>query len=53
LLLMWQIVCTLLEVPPLVPTPALIAKTLVADWGMLMESLLVTLKITSWPSCWR
>jgi NitT/TauT family transport system permease protein len=29
---MWQIVCTLLEVPPyLVPTPALIAKTLVAD----------------------
>lgn len=47
LLLMWQIVCTLLEVPPyLVPTPALIAKTLVADWGMLMQSLLVTLKIT-------
>lgn len=47
LLLMWQIICTLLEVPPyLVPTPALIAKTLVADWGMLMESLLVTLKIT-------
>ncbi|WP_343741437.1 ABC transporter permease [Herbaspirillum huttiense] len=47
LLLMWQIVCTLLEVPPyLVPTPALIAKTLVADCGMLMESLLVTLKIT-------
>ncbi|UWE17050.1 ABC transporter permease [Herbaspirillum huttiense] len=47
LLLMWQIVCTLLEVPPyLVPTPVLIAKTLVADWGMLMESLLVTLKIT-------
>lgn len=47
LLLMWQIVCSLLEVPPyLVPTPALIAKTLVADWGMLMESLLVTLKIT-------
>lgn len=47
LLLMWQIICTLLEVPPyLVPTPTLIAKTLVADWGMLMESLLVTLKIT-------
>lgn len=47
LLLIWQIVCSLLEVPPyLVPTPALIAKTLVADWGMLMESLLVTLKIT-------
>ena len=47
LLLAWQIVCTLLEVPPyLVPSPVLIAKTLVADWGMLMESLLVTLKIT-------
>lgn len=47
LLLMWQIVCTLLEVPPyLVPTPALIAKTLAADWSMLMASLLVTLKIT-------
>ncbi|MET3433095.1 NitT/TauT family transport system permease protein [Herbaspirillum seropedicae] len=47
LLLMWQIVCTLLEVPPyLVPTPALIVKTLAADWSMLMASLLVTLKIT-------
>ncbi|KAF1037178.1 MAG: Riboflavin transport system permease protein RibX [Herbaspirillum frisingense] len=47
LLLAWQIVCTLLEVPPyLVPTPALIAKTLVADWAMLADSLLVTLKIT-------
>ncbi|MBG7620198.1 ABC transporter permease [Herbaspirillum sp. AP02] len=47
LLLMWQVVCTLLEVPPyLVPTPTLIAKTLVADWGMLLDSLLVTLKIT-------
>ncbi|MGO0791350.1 ABC transporter permease [Herbaspirillum seropedicae] len=47
LLLMWQIICTLLEVPPyLVPTPALIVKTLAADWSMLMASLLVTLKIT-------
>lgn len=47
LLLMWQIACTLLEVPPyLVPTPALIVKTLAADWSMLMASLLVTLKIT-------
>ncbi len=47
LLLMWQVVCTLLEVPPyLIPTPSLIAKTLVADWGMLLDSLLVTLKIT-------
>ena len=47
LLLTWQIACTLLEVPPyLVPTPALIVKTLAADWSMLMASLLVTLKIT-------
>ncbi|QNB05714.1 ABC transporter permease [Herbaspirillum frisingense] len=47
LLMMWQVVCTLLEVPPyLIPTPSLIAKTLVADWGMLLDSLLVTLKIT-------
>ncbi|WP_044529291.1 ABC transporter permease [Herbaspirillum sp. B65] len=47
LLLLWQLVCTWLDVPPyLVPTPVLIAKTLVADWGLLMDSLLVTLKIT-------
>lgn len=47
LLLAWQVVCTLLEVPPyLVPTPAVIGKTLASDWGMLLDSLLVTLKIT-------
>jgi NitT/TauT family transport system permease protein len=47
LLLLWQLVCTWLDVPSyLVPTPVLIAKTLVADWGLLMDSLLVTLKIT-------
>ncbi len=47
LLLLWQVVCTLLEVPPyLVPSPVVIARTLVADWGMLLDALLVTLKIT-------
>ncbi|MCA1324335.1 ABC transporter permease [Herbaspirillum sp. alder98] len=47
LIVMWQIVCTWLQVPSyLVPTPAVIARTLLADWGMLLDSLLVTLKIT-------
>ncbi|WP_034299627.1 ABC transporter permease [Herbaspirillum sp. RV1423] len=47
LLLAWQLICTGLEVPVyLVPTPAVIAKTLVADWGLLSDALLVTLKIT-------
>ncbi|WP_343585384.1 ABC transporter permease [Herbaspirillum sp.] len=47
LLLAWQLVCMLLEVPDyLVPTPAVIARTLASDWGMLLDSLLVTLKIT-------
>ncbi|WP_016834333.1 ABC transporter permease [Herbaspirillum lusitanum] len=47
LLLAWQLLCTVLEVPVyLVPTPLVIAKTLAADWGLLSDSLLVTLKIT-------
>jgi NitT/TauT family transport system permease protein len=47
LLLIWQLVCGVLDVPPyLVPTPSLIAKTLIADWTLLSVSLLVTLKIT-------
>jgi len=47
LLLAWQLICVALEVPVyLVPTPSVIAKTLVADWGLLSDSLLVTLKIT-------
>ncbi len=47
LLLVWQMLCTVLEVPAyLVPTPWLIAKTLVGDWGLLSDALLVTLKIT-------
>ena len=47
LLLAWQLLCSALEVPVyLVPTPSVIAKTLAADWGLLSDSLLVTLKIT-------
>ena len=47
LLLAWQLICTALEVPVyLVPTPSVIARTLVADWSLLSDSLLVTLKIT-------
>ena len=47
LLLAWQLICTLLEVPVyLVPTPLVIARTLMADWGLLSDALLVTLKIT-------
>jgi len=47
LLLAWQLICVALDVPVyLVPTPSVIAKTLVADWGLLSDSLLVTLKIT-------
>jgi NitT/TauT family transport system permease protein len=47
LLLVWQLLCTGLAVPSyLVPTPLLIARTLVADGPLLWLSLLVTLKIT-------
>jgi NitT/TauT family transport system permease protein len=47
LLLCWQLLCTALEVPAyLVPSPILIAKTIMADWSLLWLSLLVTLKIT-------
>jgi NitT/TauT family transport system permease protein len=47
LLLAWQLICVALEVPVyLVPTPSVIAKTLVTDWSLLSDSLLVTLKIT-------
>lgn len=47
LLLAWQLVCTALAVPVyLVPAPSVIARTLVSDWGLLSEALLVTLQIT-------
>jgi len=44
---LWQAVCTWFEVPVyLVPSPADIARTLVADWGLLSTALATTLKIT-------
>jgi NitT/TauT family transport system permease protein len=47
LLAVWQAVCTLMKVPEyLVPSPVAIAQTLVADWALLTNSLLMTLKIT-------
>jgi NitT/TauT family transport system permease protein len=43
----WQGLVTAYEVPPyLVPSPLLVAQTLVQDAGLLSGSLLVTLKIT-------
>jgi NitT/TauT family transport system permease protein len=43
----WQIICDVWKVPVfLVPSPAMIAKTLISDWAVLWASLLVTLKIT-------
>ncbi len=47
LLGIWQVVCDVWKVPVfLVPSPLLIAKTLIAEWGNLWSALLVTLKIT-------
>ncbi|MES2090263.1 MAG: ABC transporter permease [Pseudomonadota bacterium] len=47
LLALWQAWVTTFEVPSyLVPSPALIAQTLVADWSLLGPALWVTLKIT-------
>jgi NitT/TauT family transport system permease protein len=43
----WQGLVTALAIPPyLVPSPWLVAKTLVADWGLLGGALLTTLKVT-------
>lgn len=43
----WQALVVGMELPPyLVPSPALMMKTLVADWAVLGGALLVTLKIT-------
>lgn len=42
----WQALVTVNEVPVyLVPSPLVVAQTLVRDWGLLSGSLLVTLKI--------
>jgi NitT/TauT family transport system permease protein len=43
----WEAVVRIERIPPYVlPAPSLIATTLVADWGVLSGSLLVTLRIT-------
>jgi NitT/TauT family transport system permease protein len=47
LLVVWQVWVTVAQVPAfLVPSPWLIAQTLVQDWGLLMGALGVTLRIT-------
>jgi NitT/TauT family transport system permease protein len=47
LLALWHALVTAYEVPAwLVPSPVLVARTLVQDFGLLWGSLLVTLKIT-------
>ncbi|WP_338764674.1 ABC transporter permease [Massilia sp. METH4] len=47
LLAVWQAVCVGMQVPVyLVPSPAAIARTLVEDWQLLFDALLVTLRIT-------
>jgi NitT/TauT family transport system permease protein len=47
LLGIWQAWTVLAEVPAyLVPSPWLIAQTLIKDWGLLSSALLVTIKIT-------
>jgi NitT/TauT family transport system permease protein len=45
-LLVWHALVTAYDVPSyLVPSPLLVAQTLVRDWGLLFASLLVTLRI--------
>ena len=47
-LALWQLAVALLDVPPyLVPGPILVAQTLMQDAGLLLHSLLVTLRITA------
>lgn len=46
-LLLWQVLVTVNQVPAyLVPSPLLIAQTLVRDWALLSTSLLATLQVT-------
>jgi NitT/TauT family transport system permease protein len=46
-ILAWDLVVRLEEIPPFIlPGPGLVALTLVADWALLRESLLVTLATT-------
>jgi NitT/TauT family transport system permease protein len=45
--LAWDLIVRLREIPPYVlPGPGLVFRTLVADWGLLSDSLLVTLTTT-------
>jgi NitT/TauT family transport system permease protein len=46
-LVLWHVLVKVLDVPKfLVPGPLVVLQTLVADWNLLIASLLVTLKIT-------
>jgi ABC-type nitrate/sulfonate/bicarbonate transport system permease component len=46
-IVVWHTLVKAFNVPHyLVPSPALVVQTLIADWGLLFGSLLVTLKIT-------
>ncbi|MDP2375561.1 ABC transporter permease [Reyranella sp.] len=47
MLALWEGVVRVAEIPPyILPSPLVVARTLVADWGMLAPALWVTLKIT-------
>jgi NitT/TauT family transport system permease protein len=44
----WELIVRLNELPPyILPSPTLVFETLIADWGTLSESLLVTLRTTA------
>jgi NitT/TauT family transport system permease protein len=46
-LALWQAVVVAYGVPEyIVPSPLVVARTLVADWGLLWEALLVTMRVT-------
>jgi len=46
-LIVWHALVKAFDVPKyIVPSPGLVLETLIADWGLLFNSLLVTLKIT-------
>jgi NitT/TauT family transport system permease protein len=44
----WELIVRLNDLPPyILPSPTLVFETLIADWGTLSESLLVTLRTTA------
>ena len=46
-IVVWHALVRVFDVPKyIVPSPGLVLETLIADWGLLFSSLLVTLKIT-------